>query len=317
MNLEHLLFVRESGLKKSKHLKKQGALRHAFGVGLLAFLMAVPASLASQALVGRIGFLPFALALLMGVIGVGIFSDVIGVAALAAREAPFHSMAARRVFGARHAVRLVRDAPRVASICNDVVGDVTGALSGAIGVSILFQMVRMHTARHEVLATSLMTAGVAASIVIGKAYAKSYAMRQCVPIILRVGQLLSFFTKIRRKNYILKLRNLFLRHDSSSVRRTRVKGLKMHQERCEIHYSGRVQGVGFRFTVQRLAADRDVAGFVRNLPDGRVKLVVEGVPDQIECLLEDITRAMRSNIGDVDIKREAPTGEFSGFAIRG
>lgn len=181
-----------------KQVRRQNALRHAVGVGILAFLMAVPASLASQTAVGRIGFLPLALALLMSVIGVGVVSDVIGVAALAATEAPFHSMAARDIFGARHAVWLVRNAPGVASICNDVVGDVTGALSGAIGVSILFQMVRMQTARHEVLATSLMTAGVAATIVIGKAYAKSYAMRHCVPIILKSGKFLALFSVFTR-----------------------------------------------------------------------------------------------------------------------
>ncbi len=192
-------FVRERGLKKTKHLKKQSALRHAFAVGLLAFAMAVPASLASQTAVGRIGFLPIAIALLVSVILVGVLSDVIGVAALAASEAPLHAMAARGIFGARHAVRLVRDAPRVASVCNDVIGDVTGALSGALGVSILFQMVQMQTTRHEVMATSLMTAGVASSIVIGKAYAKSYAMRRCTAIMFRAGQLVALFSRLTRK----------------------------------------------------------------------------------------------------------------------
>ncbi len=170
-------------------------MRHAFAIGLLAFAMAVPASLASQSVVGWIGFLPVALILLMLVILIGIFFDIIGVAAMAAHEAPFHSMSARGVFGARQAVRLVRDAHRVASICNDVVGDVTGALSGAIGVSILFQMVRMQTQRAEVIATSVMTAGVAAAIVIGKAYAKNYAMRRCIPIMFRVGQLVALGIK--------------------------------------------------------------------------------------------------------------------------
>ena len=42
------------------------------------------------------------------------------------------------------------------------------------------------------------------------------------------------------------------------------------------HFSGHVQGVGFRYTVADVAEDFDVRGYVRNLPDGRVELVAEG-----------------------------------------
>ena len=56
-------------------------------------------------------------------------------------------------------------------------------------------------------------------------------------------------------------------------------------EQREIHYSGRVQGVGFRYTVRSLASRTAVTGFVKNLPDGRVQLVVEGPPDEIRVLV--------------------------------
>ncbi len=95
-----------------------------------------------------------------------------------------------------------------------------------------------------------------------------------------------------------------------------MKDLKMQQERREAYYSGRVQGVGFRFTVRRIAADLDVAGFVRNLPDGRVQVVAEGNPEELDGLLAEIADAMQSNIGDTDVSREPATGEFSGFTIR-
>ena len=54
----------------------------------------------------------------------------------------------------------------------------------------------------------------------------------------------------------------------------------------EVYYAGRVQGVGFRYTVRSLAARFDVTGFVRNLPDGRVHLVVEGDAGEIDAFLE-------------------------------
>jgi acylphosphatase len=47
-------------------------------------------------------------------------------------------------------------------------------------------------------------------------------------------------------------------------------------ERRTVFYSGLVQGVGFRYTTQRIAQQHAFAGFVRNLPDGRVQLVAEG-----------------------------------------
>lgn len=87
-------------------------------------------------------------------------------------------------------------------------------------------------------------------------------------------------------------------------------------ERRVVHYSGRVQGVGFRVTVRQLARDIAVSGFVRNLYDGRVELVVEGKPDEIGRLLAEVSRVMRDNIHDVEQKSLAPTGEFENFQIR-
>ena len=49
------------------------------------------------------------------------------------------------------------------------------------------------------------------------------------------------------------------------------------QQRREVYFSGRVQGVGFRYTVRMVASRFAVTGFVKNLPDGRVQLVAEGL----------------------------------------
>jgi acylphosphatase len=82
-----------------------------------------------------------------------------------------------------------------------------------------------------------------------------------------------------------------------------------------VHYSGTVQGVGFRYTAQRLAADFVVGGHVRNLPDGRVELVAEGEADQVNSLLSAIARQMAGYIEHAAIKDEAPSG-VTGFRIR-
>lgn len=87
-------------------------------------------------------------------------------------------------------------------------------------------------------------------------------------------------------------------------------------ERRNIYYSGRVQGVGFRFTTNEIARGMDVAGFVRNLSDGRVELVVEGNPDAIDGFLKAIRDQLGSNIRDVESASERATGQFDGFEIR-
>ena len=87
-------------------------------------------------------------------------------------------------------------------------------------------------------------------------------------------------------------------------------------QRREIHYSGRVQGVGFRYTVRSLAARTEVTGFVRNLRDGRVELVVEGSPEQIERLLAGIQSELGRYVANAQESTAAASGEFEGFDIR-
>ncbi len=82
-----------------------------------------------------------------------------------------------------------------------------------------------------------------------------------------------------------------------------------------MYYSGDVQGVGFRYTVRRLARARDVAGFVRNLPDGDVEVVVEGPEAEVRGLLGEIEAEMRAYIRAARVMEEPPSGEFHGFGV--
>ena len=82
------------------------------------------------------------------------------------------------------------------------------------------------------------------------------------------------------------------------------------------HFSGHVQGVGFRYTVLDIAKGLDVTGFVRNLPDGRVELVVEGDEAEIARLIERIGEKMEGFIRNRTDLDAPPTGEFRDFAVR-
>jgi acylphosphatase len=90
----------------------------------------------------------------------------------------------------------------------------------------------------------------------------------------------------------------------------------MSRSRLHIYYSGRVQGVGFRYTVRTLASGFEVTGIVRNLADGRVELVAEGTKEELEAFRRAI---QDSEIGRFIRNEEAAwneaTGEFRGFEI--
>ena len=80
--------------------------------------------------------------------------------------------------------------------------------------------------------------------------------------------------------------------------------------RYTVHFEGHVQGVGFRFTTVRIARRFEVAGYVRNLPDGRVQLVAEGEKDQLDGLIAAIQDAMRGHIRKAHVTTDPATGEF-------
>lgn len=88
----------------------------------------------------------------------------------------------------------------------------------------------------------------------------------------------------------------------------------MHRRTC--YFSGRVQGVGFRYTVKNVALQYNVHGFVKNLPDGRVELVMEGPEPDMSRLVEDVSQRMNGFIKKVDSVEDPATGEFHQFFIR-
>ena len=82
-----------------------------------------------------------------------------------------------------------------------------------------------------------------------------------------------------------------------------------------VRYSGRVQGVGFRYTVQHLAENYPVAGYVRNLPDGSVEVVAEGTAEVVDSFLTAIAQRMAGYIEHSETS-DAPGGVYKGFRVR-
>ena len=99
------------------------------------------------------------------------------------------------------------------------------------------------------------------------------------------------------------------------VSQTRTQPATSHKRRT-IHFHGRVQGVGFRYTTRNIVLRYDVSGYVRNLPDGRVQLVMEGHDSEMEEVVDELRRKMSCFIRKIDSDAGPATGEFEQFSIR-
>ena len=158
-------------------------------------------SLISDEVMARSGLLA-AFAILLGIVFLGIIFDIIGMAVATASEKPFHSMAARKVPGAQEAIRLLRNAERVSSICNDVVGDICGVVSGSASATIaalLLTHVDLGWPRAVSLAMSALVAGLTVG---GKAIGKTIAVNSCTQIVHLVGRVLHTLNRFKKKKSI-------------------------------------------------------------------------------------------------------------------
>jgi len=89
----------------------------------------------------------------------------------------------------------------------------------------------------------------------------------------------------------------------------------MGKEQRIVHFSGTVQGVGFRFTACRVAGRHAVSGYVRNLPDGRVECVAEGETAEIDAFLSDLADAMSGYIRRQTRSTAPYTGGYDRFGV--
>ena len=145
-----------------------------------------------------------AFVILLAIVLLGIVFDIIGVAVTSADEKPFHSMAARKVPGAQESIRLLRNAERVSSICNDVVGDICGVVSGSASATIAAQVLRNFEFTAESIVPLIMSALVAGLTVGGKAIGKTFAVNSSTKIVHFVGK---FLYDVKHPSEIFKTKN--------------------------------------------------------------------------------------------------------------
>lgn len=143
--------------------------------------------------------LSIAFVILLAIVLIGILFDIVGMAVATADEKPFHSMAARKVPGAHEAIRLLRNAERVSSICNDVVGDICGVVSGSASATIATLILANVEVAWPRGISLMMSALVAGLTVGGKAVGKTFAVNSCTQIVHLVGRVIHSLNRLSIK----------------------------------------------------------------------------------------------------------------------
>lgn len=176
--------------KKKKNILSSVSGRWVITITLVSFVLSVGMSYASSEALSHVGNL-LAFVILLAFILLGILFDMIGVAATAATERSFHAMAAKKINGARQAVWITRNAEKVGSFCNDVVGDISGIISGATSAIIVTHISQNLDNMLSVVASLVITGMVAALTIGGKALGKGIGIGCCEQIVFGVGKVLS------------------------------------------------------------------------------------------------------------------------------
>ena len=173
----------------AKYRERQKTIRWVVTIFLVTIVVSGAISLLSDLIMAGSSML-VAFFILFVIIMVGIVFDIIGMAVASADEKPFHSMASRKVPGAQEAIRLLRNAERVSSICNDVVGDICGVVSGSASATIAAQILSNFDFSWPQIVSLLMSALAAGLTVGGKALGKGFAVSSSTKIVHGVGRLL-------------------------------------------------------------------------------------------------------------------------------
>lgn len=174
--------------KKTKFdIFKKHNIKWILMITLWTFILAIIFSLFAENLVKNLNIL-FAFITLIVIIIIGIIFDIIGIAVTKAEEKPFHSMASKKIDGAKIAIALVRNAGPVSNFCNDVVGDISGIVSGAIGANLVYKLIYIYNFQNATLLSILITSFTASLTVGGKALGKSIGLIHYEKIIINLSK---------------------------------------------------------------------------------------------------------------------------------
>ena len=179
--------------RKEKIKKEHVNVKWIIEIVVMAFAISFGLSLVSQITIPKLSAWVGVIITLLFIV-IGIIFDIVGVAVNSADEKVFHSMNARQVKGSKVAVKFKKNADKVSSFCNDVIGDICGIISGAAGTTIAVNIA--NSLNVELLFVNLTVAAIIAALTIGgKAMGKSFAMNKSDIILYEFAKIVSIFYK--------------------------------------------------------------------------------------------------------------------------
>ena len=180
-------------MKKNNKKKNTVDYNWIIKIVISSFLISIIFTLISETIIPNVGIILGAILTLVFIL-LGVIFDMIGLAVATAEEAQFNSMVAKRVKGAKMALKLKKNADKVSSFCNDVVGDICGIVSGSTGAVIAIKITELYNFNN--LLVTLIVMGVISSLTLGgKALEKGYAMKKSNKILFGFAKTLSIFCK--------------------------------------------------------------------------------------------------------------------------
>ena len=175
--------------KPKKDKREPSHLQWVLRIFLLSVSLSAVLSLCSGAALDGAGYVTAGV-ILVFFIALGIVFDIIGVAVTAADPKPFHSMASHRTKGAKQALGLIKNADKVASFCNDVVGDICGIVSGSTAAVIVTQL-KAGLSVNALLISTAVTALISGLTIGGKALGKRFAIVRSKKVVFSVAKLMA------------------------------------------------------------------------------------------------------------------------------
>lgn len=188
--------IKNKPKKKVKNKRKKGNLIDFKWVGtitILAFFISLCFSAISQSIIPNVQII-ISIILVLLVILIGVIFDMVGIAVTVAEPKVFHAMSAKKVKSAKIALKLIKNAPKVSSLCNDVIGDICGIISGS-GGAVISTILVLKLGVNALMPSLLITSLIASLTIGGKALGKGVAVAKANCIIDKFSKILAIFKK--------------------------------------------------------------------------------------------------------------------------
>lgn len=183
--------LKDEPKKEKKHEKSDK--KWILTITVVAFLISLVMSLISELIIPN-AFIAVSVFLVLIFIFIGVLFDIIGLSVQVADPKIFHSMATKKVKGAKKTISLIKNKDKVSSILNDVIGDICGVVSGSCGLAISINLASIFDF-NKLVTTIIVTSVISALTIGGKAFGKTIAINNANEIIFDFARVLNIFSK--------------------------------------------------------------------------------------------------------------------------